>query len=352
MDFDEADLYKGLAALHWRVMSHKSADLQFYQSLIERNGGTALELGCGAGRLVLAYLRLGLDVEGVDISSDQLAMCREAADEMGLSPVLYEQKMQELNLQKRYSTIYIPCGSFQCVMGRNEALEALKRMYSHLLPGGTLAMHMTPGNVNYYLDVATHKPRPIDWSNPSKEPTADIQLEGGRRLVVYNNKYFEDLVDQYGMREREYELYEAGRLVREEIHTGQTQWYHRNELLLMLEMVGFSSIKFTRDFSDESFNEIHSTMLNSDQKRKVLSRMKRIEGQIGGIGRMIQEDAYCVDVLHQLSAATGGLEQVGKIVLSNHIETCVTDAFQEGSDRDRQTKIEELVHIFSRYGRK
>ena len=261
MNFDEADLFTGLAALHWRVMSHKSADLPFYQGMIERNGGTALELGCGAGRLVLAFLQMGLDVEGIDISPDQLAMCREAADEMNLSPTLYEQKMQHLDLPKRYSTIYIPCGSFQCVMGRSEALGALKRIHTHLTSRGVLAFHMTPGNVNYYLDAANDKPRPIDWSNPGKEPTADIQLDDGRRLVVHNNKYFEDLVNQYDMRERKYELYEAGELVREEIHTGQTQWYHRNELLLMLEIAGFSSVEVTGDFSNEDFHENHSQMV-------------------------------------------------------------------------------------------
>ena len=97
----------GLAALHWSQISltDRRADQAFYQNMIEQNGGKALELGCGAGRLLLTFLKMGLDVEGVDISPDQLATCRKDGEAAGLTPVVYEQKMQELNVLNRYNTI-------------------------------------------------------------------------------------------------------------------------------------------------------------------------------------------------------------------------------------------------------
>ena len=255
MDFDERDLYTGLAALHWSVISvtDRRVDQAFYQTVIERNGGKALELGCGAGRLLLAYLKMGLDVEGVDISADQLSMCRKAAEADGLSPVLYEQEMQSLDLPHRYNTIYIPCGSFQCVMGRKSAIETLKRCRSHLESGGVLAFNVSPANQNYYLDKADHA-WPGDWV-----PRADRQLEDGRRLVVHNRKIFEDTVEQYSQGERRYQLYEGDLLVKEEVHIGQTHWYHRNELLWMLELAGFSNVRVTGDFSGEEFTPQHSS---------------------------------------------------------------------------------------------
>jgi len=65
---------------------------------------------------------------------------------------------------------------------------------------------------------------------------------------------------------------------------------------------------------------------------------------------MIEDDKYCVDVLLQIAAAQGALGKVGKIILGAHMNTCVTDAFSEGSDRQRKAKIEELLNVFSRYG--
>lgn len=91
-------------------------------------------------------------------------------------------------------------------------------------------------------------------------------------------------------------------------------------------------------------------MISPSEKPKVLARLKRIEGQLSAIQRMIDEDRYCVDVLLQISAAQGALGQVGKIVLGAHMNTCVAEAFSGGNDRQRRTKIDELLSVFSRYG--
>ncbi|MFQ5532848.1 MAG: metal-sensitive transcriptional regulator, partial [Candidatus Methylomirabilales bacterium] len=81
------------------------------------------------------------------------------------------------------------------------------------------------------------------------------------------------------------------------------------------------------------------------------NRLKRIEGQVQGIQRMVEEAKYCVDILHQVSAVQGALEQVSKRLLGRHIESCVAEAFTSGSDRERERKIGELLEVFSRFGR-
>ena len=255
-EFDERGLFMGLAALHWSQISltDRRADQAFYQNMIEQNGGKTLELGCGAGRLLLTFLKMGLDVEGVDISPDQLATCRKDGEAAGLTPVVYEQKMQELNVPNRYNTIYIPCGSFQCVMGREAALEALKRCHSHLGPGGVLAFNIAPSHVYYFEYVDEEPTYPGEWSLRS-----DNQLPDGRRLVVQQRKVFEDSVNQYTMRERKYEIFEGEKLAQEEIRSGSTHWYHRNEMLGMLELAGFSDISVTGGFTDEEFNQDHKS---------------------------------------------------------------------------------------------
>lgn len=92
-------------------------------------------------------------------------------------------------------------------------------------------------------------------------------------------------------------------------------------------------------------------MMNAETKRKAVGRLRRIEGQVQGLQRMIGADAYCVDVLLQISAAQGALEQVRKLLLGRHIESCVADAMHSGSRGERQKKIDELLDVFARFGR-
>ncbi len=91
-------------------------------------------------------------------------------------------------------------------------------------------------------------------------------------------------------------------------------------------------------------------MMDAETKRRALHRLRRIEGQVQGIQRMIDEDKYCVDIMLQLSAVQGALEQVSKILMHRHIESCVMDSMKAGSERKRARKIEELVGMFSRHG--
>lgn len=91
-------------------------------------------------------------------------------------------------------------------------------------------------------------------------------------------------------------------------------------------------------------------MLNAETKAKALGRLRRIEGQVQGLQRMIDAEAYCVDILLQISAVQGALEQVQKLLLGRHIESCVTDALRSGSKSERQQKLDELLDVFARFG--
>jgi DNA-binding FrmR family transcriptional regulator len=90
-------------------------------------------------------------------------------------------------------------------------------------------------------------------------------------------------------------------------------------------------------------------MIDATTKAKAQGRLRRIEGQVQGLQRMIGADAYCVDILLQVAAVQGALEQVEKLLLGRHIESCVTDAMRSGSKHDRQRKIDELLEVFTRF---
>ena len=93
-------------------------------------------------------------------------------------------------------------------------------------------------------------------------------------------------------------------------------------------------------------------MIDNETKVKALGRLRRIEGQVQGIQRMVEEEKYCVDILLQLTAVEGAVEQVQRLLLGRHIESCVADAIRSGSTRDRQKKVDELLEVFSRFGGK
>jgi DNA-binding FrmR family transcriptional regulator len=80
-------------------------------------------------------------------------------------------------------------------------------------------------------------------------------------------------------------------------------------------------------------------------KKSKLARLRRIEGQVRGVARMIEEDRYCIDVLTQIRAVRAALDKVEQETLSDHLQHCVAHAFHAGSERDRQTKIEELIEV-------
>ena len=80
-------------------------------------------------------------------------------------------------------------------------------------------------------------------------------------------------------------------------------------------------------------------------KKSQLARLSRVEGQVRGVSRMVEEDRYCIDVLTQIRAVRAALHKVEQEILHEHLNNCVAHAFHAGSERDRQIKIEELIEV-------
>jgi len=80
-------------------------------------------------------------------------------------------------------------------------------------------------------------------------------------------------------------------------------------------------------------------------KKSQLARLGRIEGQVRGIARMIEEERYCIDVLNQIRAVRAALNKVEQETLGDHLQHCVAHAFHAGSEKDRKDKIEEILEV-------
>jgi DNA-binding FrmR family transcriptional regulator len=85
------------------------------------------------------------------------------------------------------------------------------------------------------------------------------------------------------------------------------------------------------------------------QHTSQLLRLRRIEGQVKGLVRMVEEKRYCVDILTQLRAARAALKRVEEGVLREHVEHCVTQAIRGGDEAEQRTKVDELLQVLGRY---
>ena len=84
-------------------------------------------------------------------------------------------------------------------------------------------------------------------------------------------------------------------------------------------------------------------------KDALLKRLRRIEGQVRGIERMVEEDRYCIDILTQIAAARTALESVGERVLSDHVSHCVAGALASGDQQAAEEKTAELLAAVQRF---
>lgn len=89
-------------------------------------------------------------------------------------------------------------------------------------------------------------------------------------------------------------------------------------------------------------------MMQSDTKKSCRSRLSRIEGQVRGLSKMVEDDRYCIDVVTQVQAVIAALKKVEGEVLKDHIAHCVEHAIRSGDKRAQREKVEELVEALAR----
>lgn len=91
-----------------------------------------------------------------------------------------------------------------------------------------------------------------------------------------------------------------------------------------------------------------ATPRDNEEKEKLIKRLKRVEGQVRGIQKMIEEDRYCVDILVQISAIESAMKQVGYAITERHMKHCVSDAIKAGDGND---SIEELMKVLKQFNK-
>ena len=245
--FDQPDEYEyhGLMAETWDLFRGDTSQWQdrfFYLECIEKYGQPVLDVGCGTGRLMLDYLALGIQIDGVDNSPEMLSMCSQKASLLGLCPNLHEQGMEMLALPRLYRTILVPSSSFQLLLDVEQARRAMRRLYEHLLSGGALVMPFMllwqPGDPveNTTWELVAEKTRPSDgtvfrkWSRARYDPIQQLEHTEDR---------YDKLVN--------------GRVIKQEHHkrSPATRWYTQVQAAELYRQAGFAHVEVLHGFTLE-----------------------------------------------------------------------------------------------------
>jgi ubiquinone/menaquinone biosynthesis C-methylase UbiE len=231
--------YRGLAAECYDLWFGEEpfCDQPFFHQRLGRNGGIALEVACGTSHLLVPFLRDGLAVEGVVASAEMLEICRRKATQVGVTPTLYQQLMQDLELNRQYRTLFIPACSFQILAEREEAFEALRRFRTHLEPGGKLLLTLA-----------------VPWRDFGIERQWRLRRSGVRpadgATVLIHETTVSDRVEQLQHIWMDHEVFKEGRLVQTQLRTHRLRWYSKHEFAMMLKSVGFREIVVQCGYTD------------------------------------------------------------------------------------------------------
>jgi SAM-dependent methyltransferase len=239
----------GIVARWWAEFNVSGPEISYFRRFVEADGEPALDVACGAGRLLVPYLVAGLDVDGCDVSPDMLALCRERAEREGLSPNLYVQAMHQIDLPRRYRTIIV-CGAFGLGGSREHDLQALRRLREHLEPGGVLLLDnevpYADSRLWRYWLKEERAALPEQWPSPGPRRSAPDGTEYELRSRVVE---VEPLSQRFRLDMRA-SMWREGHLIAEDEHVLRMTMYFTTELKMMLRSAGFSDIVTRGDYTD------------------------------------------------------------------------------------------------------
>ncbi len=84
-----------------------------------------------------------------------------------------------------------------------------------------------------------------------------------------------------------------------------------------------------------------------EETKQIVNRLKSIEGHVRGVEKMVEDDAYCIDIVNQISAIQAALSKVSAIILDRHLHTCVTTAIRGDDPNERERVIDEIMGVFT-----
>jgi SAM-dependent methyltransferase len=215
-----------------KPVGRRSADVEYYTSLLADVSGPILEPATGTGRILIPLLEAGHEVEGLDTSPQMLGRCRQNCRQRGLDPVLREADMSVFVHLAAYEAVIIPAGSIALLDGRKATLQALTCFRDSLVPGGRLI-----------VDV------PVSAPMAATAPLRHWQCDSYIWTLQTMSVEHEPTVNQTTCFLR-YDKWQNGMLRATELHTLRLQHWSGREFADLLAEAGFVNTLVTVDYRD------------------------------------------------------------------------------------------------------
>jgi SAM-dependent methyltransferase len=221
-------------------------DVPFYLDLAERFGGPVLEIACGTGRVLLEIARKGIEISGIDLSSEQLSVLESKLENE--SPAtrnlvrIVKADMCKFDLGREFRLVTIPFRPMQHMYTVDQQISALMAAKKHLLPDGVLAFDVFCPNYPILLEPAGGESLEMEW------PASDAQGHVVRR---YFRRTKVDLVRQYFEGEFIFRTCAGREVVKEERSAFKMAYYTYPHLLLLFRHCGLEVVEEYGSFSRE-----------------------------------------------------------------------------------------------------
>ncbi len=219
---DPSQFYSGSVANLYEALAADLADPETSKRFVSKYGTPALELACGAGHPMLDLIESGLEVHGLDSSQDMLDLCLEKARVRDLRPIVFCQRMQDLNVRYRYRSCYLAGESFCLIDQLDDAQQTIDAVFRHLEPGGRFL-------------IPVFRPEFVD--QPSSKRTATHANE--TVISVQSISQTEDIEKQVVKTQLVFEIEKSGCVVDTVHRDWIIRWYTIEQLSDMLCCAGF-----------------------------------------------------------------------------------------------------------------
>lgn len=234
--------YYGMMAEFWDLFRGDTStweDRFFFLDLVKKYGTPVLDVGCGTGRILLDFMQLGFDIDGIDNSPEMLMRLHQKAEELNLRPRVYQQEMKELSLPRKYKTILVPSSSFQLLLDPSLPPIAMSRFYEHLLPCGVLAMP-------FMTLWKQGEPLESEFTREAIRPKDGATIRRWQHSRFDPETNLEHTIDRY-------EIVRDGNVIATEEHhqSPATRSYTQDQAVDLYQRAGFKDIQVLHEFTFE-----------------------------------------------------------------------------------------------------
>lgn len=226
---------------------YKSAEtkkyVEFYVSELKKYQQPMLEINCGTGEILKRLVEEGIVCHGLDCAADQVKICGDELTRMNLESTLYSFDYNNFSLPNKYNTIFIPQSTLCMISDLDAVKQFLKNIYESLENGGTLLFDLFIP----WKDITDYHSN--KWSSGNA-----IENQETGEIFVYSYSCDIDLAKQIRTTNSKYELYKDGKLISVHFDTAQSRWFTDNEMQIILEDIGFSSVSYSKIFQESELD--------------------------------------------------------------------------------------------------